>query len=63
MVIAFLETIRTILAQEDPAIIRWNKTGNGIEIRNQHRLVSEIMPRYFRHQNYVRPASCECIHL
>ncbi|KDO24854.1 hypothetical protein SPRG_09686 [Saprolegnia parasitica CBS 223.65] len=48
----FVQSLYTMLAVEDPAVLAWTGDGLAFEIRDQDKLATSILPRYFRHAKY-----------
>ncbi|EQC24879.1 hypothetical protein SDRG_17232 [Saprolegnia diclina VS20] len=48
----FVQSLYTMLAVEDPTVLAWTPDGLAFEIRDQDKLATSILPRYFRHAKY-----------
>ncbi|KAH9135269.1 hypothetical protein AeRB84_000418 [Aphanomyces euteiches] len=48
----FLQTLITMLEEEDPSIISWGDGGTTIQIKEMNVFSASVLPTYFRHANF-----------
>ncbi|TMW58010.1 hypothetical protein Poli38472_013484 [Pythium oligandrum] len=49
----FLKQLRKMLDEENPDIIRWSSSGGAFEIHDMERMMSYVLPKYFKHRKYT----------
>ncbi|KAG1707088.1 hypothetical protein DVH05_026284 [Phytophthora capsici] len=49
----FLKSLRQILDNENPAILRWTADGKAFEIHDMEAMMRQVLPKYFKHGKYT----------
>ncbi|KAG7400657.1 hypothetical protein PHYBOEH_004926 [Phytophthora boehmeriae] len=49
----FLRSLRRMLEEEDKDILRWTPNGCAFEILDMERMMSHVLPKYFKHRKYT----------
>ncbi|KAI9910738.1 hypothetical protein PsorP6_010329 [Peronosclerospora sorghi] len=49
----FLRSLRQILSNENPAILRWTLDGKAFEIHDMVSMMQHVLPKYFKHSKYT----------
>ncbi|KAK1938980.1 Heat shock factor protein [Phytophthora citrophthora] len=49
----FLKSLRQILDNENPAILRWTVDGKAFEIHDMEAMMRQVLPKYFKHGKYT----------
>ncbi|KAG6951794.1 hypothetical protein JG688_00013587 [Phytophthora aleatoria] len=49
----FLKSLRLMLDNESPQILRWTSDGNAFEIHDMAAMTGYVLPKYFKHRKYA----------
>ncbi|KAG3084878.1 hypothetical protein PI125_g19406 [Phytophthora idaei] len=49
----FLKSLRLMLHNESPQILRWTSDGNAFEIHDMAAMTGYVLPKYFKHRKYA----------
>ncbi|ETI34880.1 hypothetical protein F441_18562 [Phytophthora nicotianae CJ01A1] len=49
----FLKSLRLMLDNESPRILRWTPDGNAFEIHDMAAMTGYVLPKYFKHRKYA----------
>lgn len=49
----FLKNLRRMLNSESDEILRWTANGKAFEIHDMHKMMEDVLPKYFKHRKYT----------
>ncbi|TMW68245.1 hypothetical protein Poli38472_005713 [Pythium oligandrum] len=49
----FLKNLRKMLEEESDDVLRWTTNGRAFEIHDMERMMSYVLPKYFKHRKYT----------